>query len=111
MKFEWTSKCEESFHLLKELLTNAPIPKIVDPNEDFMVCTDVLKEGLGGVLVQNGYAICYESRKLNEHEMNYDTHDLELAAIVHVLKMWRYYLMGIKFELRINHSGLKYLFE
>ena len=55
--------------------------------------------------------ICYESRKLKEHEKNYATHDLELAAIVHALKMWRHYLMGRRFELRIDHCGLKYLFD
>jgi hypothetical protein len=107
IKFEWTTKCEENFQHLKELLTSAPILKIADPNEDFVVCTDACKEGLGGVLTQNGHVICYESRKLKEHERNYATHDLELATIVHALKMWRHYLMGRKFELRIDHSGLK----
>jgi len=43
--------------------------------------------------------------------MNYSTHDLELATIIHALKMWRHYLMGRKFELRIDHCGLKHLFE
>jgi hypothetical protein len=94
IKFEWTSKCEESFQLLKELLTSAPILNIVDPNENFVVCTDACKEGLGGVLTQNGHVVCYESRKLKEHERNYATHDLELATIIHALKMWRHYLMG-----------------
>ena len=55
--------------------------------------------------------ICYESRKLKEHEKNYATHDLELAAIVHSLKMWRHYLMGRRFELRTDHYGLKNLFD
>ena len=55
--------------------------------------------------------ICYESRKSKEHEKNYATHDLELAAIVHALKMWRHYLMGRRFELRTDHCGLKYLFD
>jgi hypothetical protein len=54
--------------------------------------------------------ICYESRKLKEHERNYATHDLELVEIVHALKMWRHYLMGNKFELRTDHCGLKHLF-
>jgi hypothetical protein len=97
--------------LLKELLTSAPILNIVDPNENFVVCTDACKEGLGGVLTQNGHVISYESIKLKEHERNYATHDLELVSIVHALKMWRHYLMGKKFELRTDHSGLKYLFE
>jgi hypothetical protein len=51
-----------------------------------VVCTDVYKEGLGGVLSQSGFVVCYESRNLKEHEILYATHDLELAAIVHVLK-------------------------
>jgi hypothetical protein len=37
---------------------------IVDPNENFVVCTDACKEGLGGVLMKNGHVIGYESRKL-----------------------------------------------
>jgi hypothetical protein len=110
-KFEWTLKCENNFNLLKELLTSAPMLKIVDPNESFLVCTDTCKEGIGGVLTQNGHVIGYESIKLKEHERNYDTSDLELATIIHALRMWRHYLMGKKFELRTNHIGLKYLFE
>jgi hypothetical protein len=68
--------------------------KIVDPNESFVVCTDACKEGLRGFLTQNGHVIGYESRNLKEHERNYATHDLELAPIVHALRMWRHYLMG-----------------
>jgi hypothetical protein len=48
---------------------------------------------------------------LKEHERNYATHDLELAAIVHTLRKWRHYLMGRRFELRTYHNGLKYLFD
>jgi hypothetical protein len=66
---------------------------------------------LEGVLNQNGFVICYESRKLKEHEKNYATHDLELAAIIHTLRKWRHYLMGRRFEVRIDHNGLKCLFD
>jgi hypothetical protein len=75
---------------LKSLLTSDPILRIYCPNEDFIVCTDACKEGLGGLLSQNGYVVFYESRKLKEHEKNYATHDLDLEAIVHTLKMWRH---------------------
>ena len=60
--------------------------------------------------MQDNHVVSYESRKLKDHEKNYATHDLELAATVHALNMWRHYLMGIKFELRTDHRGLKYLF-
>jgi hypothetical protein len=110
-KFLWTQQCEERFQTLKHLLTHAPVLKIADPEADFLVCTDACKEGLGGVLMQEGNVICYESRKLNQHEVNYVTHDLELAAIVHALKMWRHYLLGRKFVLMTDHCGLRYLFD
>jgi hypothetical protein len=84
-KFQWTKECEKSFQQLKQLLTSAPILRITDPNEDFIVCIDVFKEGVGGVLSHNGFLICYESIKLKEHEKNYATHDLELPAIVHTI--------------------------
>ena len=61
--------------------------------------------------MQDNHVICYESRKLKEHENNCATHDLELATIVHALNMWRNYLMGRKFEIRTDHCGLKYLFD
>jgi hypothetical protein len=96
---------------LKELLTSAPLLKIADPNESFVVCTDACKEGLGGVLMQNGHVIGYDSRNLKDHERNYATHDLDLAAIVHTLRMWRHYLMGKRFELRTYHIVLKYPFD
>ena len=110
-KFLWMTKYEESFQNLKQLLTTAPILRIADPNGDFVVCTYTNKEGLGGVLMQNDYAIYYESHKLKEHEQNYPIHDLELAAIIHALKMWRRYLMGKKLLLKIDNMSLKYFFD
>jgi len=82
VKFEWTQKCEESFQRLKEFLMRAPILKIADPNKDCVVWTDACKEGIGGILTQEGHIICYEYRKLKEHERNYATHDLELVAML-----------------------------
>jgi len=111
IKFEWTCEREDNFNLLKELLTSVPILKIVDSNERFVVCIDACKEGLGVILTKNGHVIGYESINIKEHERNYATHDLELTSIVYELKMWRHYLMGKIFELRTEHSGLKYLLQ
>ena len=66
-KFQWTNECELSLQQLKQLLNSAPILRISYPNEYSMVCKDACKEGLGGVLSQNGFVICFESRKLKEH--------------------------------------------
>jgi hypothetical protein len=52
--FVWTEKCTEVFRRLKELLTTTPILKVPDMGADFLVCTNASKEGLGGVLMQDG---------------------------------------------------------
>jgi hypothetical protein len=111
VKFEWTFKCEETLKKLKGILTSAPILNIAYPYEYFFVCTDECKQVLDGVINKKDHVVCYESRKLNEYERNYATHDRELVAIIHSLKMWRHYLMGKIFELRIDHYGMKHLFE
>ena len=69
-KFLWTTKCTKIFQKLKQILMNTPILQIVDPDGDFVVCTNASKEGIGWVLLQNDYIICYESWKLKEHEQN-----------------------------------------
>jgi ribonuclease HI len=60
--------------------------------------------------MQEGYAIAYVSRQLLKHELNYPTHDLELAAVVHALKIWRHYIMGTKCQVYSDHKSLKYIF-
>lgn len=76
----------------------------------FTVCTDASVQGLGAVLMQEGRVIAYASRKLKKHEELYATHDLELAAVMLALKLWRDYLIGRRFELRTDHQSLKHLF-
>jgi hypothetical protein len=60
--------------------------------------------------MQEGRVVAYASRQLRKHELNYPTHDLELAAMVHALKIWRHYLIGHKCEIYIDHKSLKYIF-
>jgi ribonuclease HI len=60
--------------------------------------------------MQGGKVVAYASRQLQKHEENYPTHDLELAAVVHALKIWRHYLMGNKCDIYTDHKSLKYIF-
>ena len=83
----WSQQCQDSFDKLKNLLTMTPLLRIVDPNKDFIVCIDASKDGLGGVLTQDGHVICNESIKLKDHEKIYAIHDMELGAIIHALKI------------------------
>eukprot|EP00253_Pinus_taeda_P016981 PITA_16981 len=109
--FHWTPNCQKSFEQLKHLLTTAPILRIADPDKDYVVCTDASKEGVGGVLMQEGKVVAYESRKLKEHEQKYSAYDLELTAVIHALKMWRHYLVGRKFLLLTDHHSLTNYFS
>jgi hypothetical protein len=60
--------------------------------------------------MQDGHVVAYASQQLRKHEVNYPTHDWELAAVVHALKIWRHYLMGNRCELYTDHKSLKYMF-
>ncbi|KAB2632511.1 S ribonuclease [Pyrus ussuriensis x Pyrus communis] len=80
---EWDDRCERSFQQLKHCLTHAPVLALPDDSGDF---------------------------ELKPHEMNYPTHDLELAAIIFALKLWRHYLYGEKCRIFTDHKSLQYLF-
>ena len=75
----------------------------------FTVYCDASRIGLGCVLMKNGRIIAYASRQLRKHEMNYPTHDLELAAVIFALKNWSYHLYGKKCEIYTDHKSLQYI--
>ena len=109
-KFTWTESCEKSFQELKKRLTTAPVLTLRDIHQDFIIYCDASRQGFGCVLMQGGKVVAYASRQLKPHEKNYPIHDLELAAIVHALKIWRHYLIRNKCEIYMDHKSLKYIF-
>jgi hypothetical protein len=88
----------------------APVLVMPDMEKPFSIYCDASAQGLGCVLMQDGHVVAYASRQLRKHEVNYPTHDLELAVVVHALKIWRHYLMGKRCELYTDHKRLKYIF-
>jgi hypothetical protein len=95
---------------LKTLLTTAPVLAQPDITKPFDVYCDASGSGLGCVLMQEGRVIAYASRQLRRHEEHYPTHDLELAVVVHALKIWRHYLLGNICHIYTYHKSLKYIF-
>jgi hypothetical protein len=87
VKFNWTPECNEAFEKLKKLLTTAPELAQPDIEKSFDVYCDALGISIGCVLMQEGCVIAYASRQLKRHEEHYPTHDLELAVVVHALKI------------------------
>ncbi|CAL9014110.1 unnamed protein product [Prunus brigantina] len=110
VKFEWSDECEKSFTELKTRLTTAPVLALPDDSGNFVIYSDASQQGLGCVLMQHGKVIAYASRQLKKHELNYPVHDLELAAVVFALKIWRHYLYGETCQIFTDHKSLKYLF-
>ncbi|KAL5546822.1 hypothetical protein UlMin_006509 [Ulmus minor] len=110
VKFEWNDACNDSFLELKKRLITAPLLIIPTGEEGFVIYSDASGTGLGAVLMQHGKVIAYASRQLKDYERNYPTHDLELAAVVFALKIWRHYLYGVRCEIYTDHKSLKYFF-
>ncbi|TYK23828.1 reverse transcriptase [Cucumis melo var. makuwa] len=108
--FVWSPACESSFQELKQKLVTAPVLTVPDGSGSFVIYSDASKKGLGCVLMQQGKVVAYASRQLKSHEQNYPTHDLELAAVVFALKVWRHYLYGEKIQIFTDHKSLKYFF-
>ncbi|WVZ52937.1 hypothetical protein U9M48_003936 [Paspalum notatum var. saurae] len=102
-RYSWSLNCEEAFQSLKRSLTTVPVLAQPDVTKPFEVYCDASGNGLGCVLMQEGKVVAYTSP-------NYPTHDLELAVVVHALKIWRHYLLGNTCNIYTDHKSLKYIF-
>jgi hypothetical protein len=108
--FEWTPRRETSFQELKKRLTMASVLTMPSMEKSFSIYCDTSDQGLGCVLMQGGHVVAYASRQLRKHEEKYPTHDMELAVVVHALKIWTHYIIGKRCEVYSDHKNLKYIF-
>ncbi|KAJ9557882.1 hypothetical protein OSB04_012496 [Centaurea solstitialis] len=109
--FVWGAEQEASFDTLRRKLCEAPVLTLPEGVEDLTVYCDASYHGLGCVLMQRGRVIACASRQLKTHEVNYPTHDLELAAVVFALKLWRHYLYGVRCTIYTDHKSLLYFMD
>jgi hypothetical protein len=109
-EFKWDEKCQDNFDQLKKRLMSPPVLVMPDLQKGFDIYCDTCGQGLGCVLMQEEHVIAYASHQLRKHELNYPTQDLELAAVVHALKIWRHYIMGTKCQVYTDHKSLKSIF-
>ena len=110
----WTTKCEQSFKAVKEMLSSSPVLSIPDFSKPFLVQTDASDIGLGVILSQVGtggeeHPICYLSRKLLPRERNYSVIEKECLAIVWGLNLLAPYLMGQPFIVQTDHNPIRWL--
>ena len=109
MRFEWSEKYQAGFEKLKAFLTESLVLTQPTFGKEYVIFSDASLNGLKCVLMQEGKMVTYASRQMKPHEKDYPTHDLELAAIVFALKIWRHYLYGEKCFIYIDHKSFKYL--
>ena len=110
--FVWDLSCQNTFQLLKEKLTQAPIltyPRFGVDSPTFQLLTDASASGLGVILEQGGHVIAYASRTLSEAERNYSVIQQECLAVLYGVKQFRHYLLGRPFNLITDHAPLQWL--
>jgi hypothetical protein len=104
----WTGRCQDALELLKQKLTEAPLLRTPHEPLPYEVVTDASDLGLGGVLLQEGHPLAFESMKLNDAEVNNQTIEKEMSAVLHALRVWRCYLEGVKFTVYTDHVSNTY---
>ncbi|XP_022975335.1 uncharacterized protein LOC111474513 [Cucurbita maxima] len=109
--WSWSNKCQMTFEDLKATMTRDPVLRLVDVTKPFEIETDASDFALGGVLIQEGHLIAYESRKLNDAERRYTVSEKEMLAVVHCLRVWRQYLLGSQFIVKMHNSVICHFFD
>ncbi|KAL3699382.1 hypothetical protein R1sor_017404 [Riccia sorocarpa] len=95
-KYVWNPPAERAFQALKSALTEAPVLALPKLGEPFEVHTDASAMAIGGVLMQYGHPVAYESHKFNDSEVKWPSHEQEMYAVIHCLKYWEFYLLPSK---------------
>ena len=106
--WEWDVKCQEAFENLKAALIEEPVLALPDFAKPFEVHSDASDYAIGGVLMQDGHPIAFESRKLNDAERRYTVQEKEMTAVVHCLRTWRHYLLGAAFVVKTDNVATSY---
>jgi hypothetical protein len=107
-KWHWTDQCQAAFDKLKAAVASEPVLHLPNFELPFEVHTDASEKAIGGVLVQEGHPVAFESRKLKEAEQRYSAHEREMLAVIHCLLVWRVYLLGTRFTVRTDNAANTY---
>ncbi|CCO36090.1 Retrotransposable element Tf2 155 kDa protein type 2 [Rhizoctonia solani AG-1 IB] len=113
--WNWTEREQAAFKGLKKAITEAPVLAHANPDKAYFLETDALGAALGSVLSQRQedgqlHPIGFLSESFKGAEVNYDTHDKELLAIIRSLEHWQIYLEATSEPVTIftDHRNLEY---
>jgi hypothetical protein len=108
VSYDWDEACNEAFETLKGILVKAPVLKLPDFDKDFEIHSDASDFAIGGVIVQEGRPVAFESKKLSETERRWPTHEKEMWAVIHWLKTWGHYIGSKDVVVWTDNVTLKY---
>ena len=112
-KLKWNENEINSFRHLKQALCENPVLRMPDYEKPFVLRTDASDRGIGAVLLQEHkgrlHPIAYQSRKLQNAELNYSVVEKECLATVWGVQKFERYLYGKHFVLETDHQPLKFL--
>jgi len=106
--YEWEGTFDEAFETLKGILVKALVLKLLDFDKNFDIHSDAFDFVIGGVLVQKGRPVAFESKKLSETEQRWPTHEKEMWVVIHCLKTWGHYIGSKDVVVWTNNVTLKY---
>ncbi len=106
--YKWEEACDEAFEALKGILVKAPVLKLPDFAKDFEIHSDASDFAIGGVIMQDGKPVAFESKKLSETERRWPTHEKEMWVVIHCFKIWGHYIGSKDVVVWTNNVTLKY---
>jgi hypothetical protein len=106
--YDWDQVCAQAFETLKGILVKTLVLKLLDFDKDFEIHSDAFDFAIGGVLVQDGRPVAFESKKLSETERRWLTHEKEMWAVIHCLKTWGHYIGSKDVVIWTDNVTLKY---
>ncbi len=106
--YDWDKVCGKTFETLKGILVKAPMLKLPNFDKDFEIHSDASDFAIGGILLQDGRLVAFESKKLSETKRKWPTHEKEMWAMIHCLKTWGHYIGSKDVVVWTDNVTLKY---
>jgi hypothetical protein len=109
--FTWTPAAAQAFQTLKMAMCTTPVLALPDFTKTFVLEFDASGKGIGVVLMQEGGPLAFTSKQLSERNLGKSIYEKKMLAIMHVVYLWRPYLLGQRFQIKTDHQSLKYFLE
>jgi hypothetical protein len=109
--FTWTPTIVQAFQTLKMVMCTTPVLALPDFTKTFVLECDASGKAIGVILMQEGQPLAFTNKQLSERNLRKSIYEKEMLAILHVVDLWRPYILGRRFQIKTDHQSLKYFLE